>query len=165
MTIQGSGRSLPFSMTRMRPGRSLTKMRPSGAKSIAQGVSTPRTKVSTVYSAGAAANESFARIQMPAATRNVRARILIADPGQPRRLVIYERRRFLTVLGQMASIGGVHGTTAGRLRGFLGVRGRFPNRAQIRRVWIANTVFFENFPGGFHQLGAIEDHRLVGQYA
>ncbi|GED18040.1 hypothetical protein AMI01nite_60310 [Aneurinibacillus migulanus] len=47
--IRGSGKSLPFSTTRILPGRSVKKIRPSGAKSMAQGAIKPLATTSILY--------------------------------------------------------------------------------------------------------------------
>src|SRR5262249_33505867 len=69
--IHGSGRSWPFSTTRIRPGRSVRNQRPSGAKAIAQGVSSPRSTTSTLTVADpdgfAAACVAAGRVAAPAA--------------------------------------------------------------------------------------------------
>src|SRR5437016_4237476 len=146
-------------MVRMRPGLSVRNIRPSGAKSIAHGVSRPRARVSTLKSGVAAFNRSWqlAPAKIDRSTNSCCALIAIGSSRGGRASPARGISRKLISRGRHSA--------ASHLRGFRrGGIGGFPNGAQIGRVWVANAVLFENLCGGFQQILSIEYHRLVRQY-
>src|SRR5437867_3785658 len=70
MVAQGVGSRTPSLMTRMRPGRSVTKRRPSGARSTAHGASRPLATTSTRSTTAG-----------PARGVGVGVAVAVADPG------------------------------------------------------------------------------------
>src|SRR5262245_66224939 len=103
MTIHGSARSWPRSTTRILPGRSLMKIRLSGAKSMAHGVFKPRAKTSTEYSVGAAPNESLLEQHNAVTIERIRAALLMAARKYGRGISCSPGRHFLEAASQWAS--------------------------------------------------------------